>query len=352
MGRFNNLWASGKFAIKRSQEFERSQMEQAVKMASEMSSEYSVPENSREIFDALKAKRGQETGRWLNGLMPSDAEKPMETQAASANAFDDVTMWINLLCKQFNELGYEFNKKAIGTNLYVSVEKPKLIERRNDDVWYRPVDRKYMCRLTTRDWSLIVRGHDDKVSVYVVPADMIMAFENDNASETEFPAFMIIQRTTTGAGVGWKIGGELVPVETMPQLAKELFGDLIRLSSGVMNSSELHSTHGKPLSMGENIAVGYSPQQLPVSAAVAQVIAPSADGKPAEQTILKACDIVDEIIEQELKALYARAGQAKPGTDEADLVRRRISATENFHTKILDAFKEYTHATLLHEGEE
>ncbi len=91
MGRFNNLWASGKFAIKRNQEFERAQMEQAVKMAAEFAPEYAVPENSRQIFDALKAKRGQETGKWLNGLMPANSEKPMETQAASANAFDDVT---------------------------------------------------------------------------------------------------------------------------------------------------------------------------------------------------------------------------------------------------------------------
>ncbi len=112
-----------------------------------------------------------------------------------------------------------------------------------------------------------------------------MLFENDNASEAEFPAFMIVQRTATGAGVGWIIAGEAVSIETMPQLAKELFGDLIRLSSGVMNNTELLSSQGKPLTLGENIAVGYSPQQSSVSPAVAQVIAPSSDGKPPEQII-------------------------------------------------------------------
>lgn len=345
MGRFHDLWASGKFAVKRSQEFEREQMEQAVQSAAQLAPEYAVPEDSRQIFDALKAKRGQETGRWLNGLVPANAEKPMEAQAASANAFDDVVLAVDKLCKEFVELAFEFNKKAVGTNLYVSVEKPKLHEKRNDDVWYRPVEKTYLGRLTTRDWALIVRGSDEKVSIFVVQSAMVMAFENDNVTDQDMPPFMLMQRTASG----WTIAGEAVSVEAMPQLAKELFGDLIRLSSGTMSNTELLSTQGKPLTLGENIAVGYNPEQSPVSPAVAQVMAPAPGDKEADQVISKACDIVDEIIEQELKKLYAKTAQIQPGTAESTNIRRQISATETFHTKILDAFKEYTQATLMVE---
>jgi len=141
-----------------------------------------------------------------------------------------------------------------------------------------------------------------------------------------------------------------MPLETMPHLAKELFGDLIRLASGVMSEAELNNHHHSPLELGENIAVGYQP-----------VINPTKTGSQSEhgvaevggdQIISKACDIVDEIIDDELKQLYARASEFKPGTAESTAVRRKISATETFHSKILDAFKEYTHSTLIGEAKQ
>ncbi len=352
MGRFNDLWASGKFVMQRNKEADQSRMREATERAAELSPEFSVPEGSQVIFDALKAKRGQETGRWLNGLLPADVEKPMETQAAVGTAFEEVTEWINKLCAQFAELTYEFNKKAIGTNLYVSYEKPRLFEKRNEDVWYKPVDKSYKGRLTTRDWALIVRGHEHKIAVFVIPAAMVMAFDTDTIGEDEMPPFMEIVSTAVGANAVWKIGGEDVPIETMPHLAKELFGDLIRLASGVMSESELMGNHEHSnLSLGENIAVGYQPEaNLSPAEKQAKSADASADGEAPDQIISKACDIVDEILDQELKALYATASEYKPGTAESSAIRRKISATETFHNKIIDAFKEYTHSILITEA--
>ncbi len=355
MGRFNDLWASGKFAMQRNKEADASRLREAAERASELSPELAVPDSSKAIFDALKAKRGQETGRWLNGLLPANVEKPMETQAASTTAFEEVTAWIDKLGAQFDELTYEFNKKAIGTNLYVSCEKPRLFEKRNDDVWYRPVEKSYKGRLTTRDWAMIVRGQEHKISVFVIPAEMVMAFDTDTIGEDEMPPLMEIARTTDGANSVWKIGGEVVPIETMPHLAKELFGDLIRLSSGVMSEAELMGHHEATLSLGENIAVGYQPEVKPVATPAASVQAQQNSSSDAgdnapDQVISKACDIVDEILDQELKQLYATASQYKPGTPESSAIRRKISATETFHNKIIDAFKEYTHAILISQS--
>jgi hypothetical protein len=356
MGRFNDLWASGKFALKRNQEAEESRMQEARARAQELAPDMAIDPNQKEIFNALKAKRGQETGRWLNGLVPANVEKPVEVQAAAATAFEDVNKWIDLLCEQFVELAYEFNKKAVGTNLYVSCEKPKLFEKRDEDLWYRPVDKTYKCRLTTRDWALIVRGHDSKIAIFVVPSSMVMAFDNDSIGEDEMPHLMEIERTAaSGGAITWMIGGEGTNLSSISPLAKELFGDLIRVSSGVMTEAELFSTDKGP-TLGENVAVGYQqPGDSPSNASGSTQNAPqgsvtdsgsSAIARASEHVISKACDIVDEIIDQELKNLYATATQIQPGTPEASNIRRQISATETFHTKILDAFKDYTQATL------
>lgn len=352
MGRFNDLWASGKFALKRSQEVDESRMQEARARAQELSPDLIIDPDSREIFDALRAKRGQETGRWLNGLVPANVEKPAEVQAATVTAFEDVNKWIDQLCEQFVELAYEFNKKAIGTNLYISYEKPKLFEKRDEDIWYKPVDKTYKCRLTTRDWALIVRGHDSKIAVFIVPSSMVIAFDNDSVGEDEIPHFMEIQRTTgSGGDITWLIGGVATTLGSISPLAKELFGDLVRVSSGVMTEAELFSDHKTP-TLGENIAVGYQQQvasQSKASDSVSESGSNSEAGdvaRSSEHVISKACDIVDEIIDQELKSLYASASGYQPGTPEASSVRQQISATETFHTKILDAFKEYTHASM------
>ncbi|MFA6210046.1 MAG: hypothetical protein WCT03_26315 [Candidatus Obscuribacterales bacterium] len=351
MGRFNDLWASGKFALKRNQEADESRMQEARARAQELSPDLAIDPDSREIFDALRAKRGQETGRWLNGLVPANVEKPAEVQAATVTAFEDVNKWIDLLSEQFVELAYEFNKKAIGTNLYISYEKPKLFEKRDEDIWYKPVDKTYKCRLTTRDWALIVRGHDSKIAVFVVPSSMVMAFDNDSVGEDEIPHFMEIERTTgSGGDISWLIGGVSTTLGSIPPLAKELFGDLIRVSSGVMTEAELFSDHKTP-TLGENIAVGYQ-QPGDSQSKASDSSQPGADSgfgdaaRSSEHVISKACDIVDEIIDQELKSLYASATAYQPGTPEATSIRQQISATETFHTKILDAFKEYTHTSM------
>lgn len=352
MGRFNDLWLSGKFAVKRNQEAEESRMQEARARAQELAPDMAIDPNSKEIFNALRAKRGQETGRWLNGLVPANVEKPMEAQAVAASAFDDVNKWIDLLCEQFVELAYEFNKKAVGTNLYVSYEKPKLFEKRDEDVWYRPVDKTYKCRVTTRDWALIVRGHDSKILVFVVPSSMVMAFDNESVGEDEMPHLMEIERTAaSGGSITWMIGGEATNLSSIPPLAKALFGDLIRVSSGVMTEAELFSTDKNP-TLGENVAVGYQHSDSQSKAGSdsrqdsTQDTTSGTAARSSEQVISKACDIVDEIIDQELKTLYASANQIQPGTPEASNIRRQISATETFHTKILDAFKDYTQATL------
>ena len=357
MGRFSDLWASGKFAVKaRAEQDERDQTE-AAHIFQEMSPELGVPEGTKAIFDALKSRRGQETGRWLREL--SGAEQPTANQivesstpaAASANAFDETVAWVDGIFKEFADLAFEFNKTAVGSDLLVSYDNPQLFEKKSDAVWYKPVTRTYQGRLTTRQWALIIRGMETDIGVLLLPASMLLAFSGGQITDSEYPPFMQVSRGQDGK---WSIGGETVTMAAIPHLAKELLGDLIRVSSGVMNESELFSkSSDKPVFNG-NLAVGYKGQPAPASAAsqgVAQT-APQPNALDAGETdtqnlsIHDACDIVDEIVNFELKRLYEQAGKLQPGAPGAESVRKSISAVEKFRTKIVEAFEEYTHSTL------
>jgi hypothetical protein len=141
-----------------------------------------------------------------------------------------------------------------------------------------------------------------------------------------------------GDGGSWSLGGEAVPSSAVPHLAKELLGDLIRVSSGAMSESELFSTSKDKPQLGQNMGVGYTAKPAPQEEVGNEAAAQTS-------TIHDACDVVDAALDRELKRLYAQAASLQPTSPDAEMVRKQISAVETFHMKMLDAFEQYTHAT-------
>ena len=354
MGRFRDLWASGRFMAKAKDvepqaEQQQPQAADAIALGQDLGPEYAISENSRNILAALSTRRGQETGRWLMGLQaeagtsgaaaaPSAPAPVAGAGGGGGSAFDEVMALINSIFKEFAELSFEFNKSAVGTELMVGWEQPELQEKKTDEVWYRPVEKTYSGRLTTRQWAMVVKGSDKKVSIYLLPSSMLLAF-SFGQDEKATPFMEIVH-----AGPGqWTIGGENAPMSGIYPLAKELLGDLIRVSSGVMTEDELFAppSAAKP-SLGPNLAVGFDAQQ--------QQQAPhKVRSDIDEMNMHDACDIVDHIIDKELQELYQKAKAAAPGTGDTDTLRKQISAVENFRIKMLDAFEEYTQLTTMLE---
>lgn len=343
MGRFSDLWASGRFVTKAKPE-QASAAQPAVDTSQmqDIASNPAIPENSRQILAALSARRGQETGRWLNSLAAEGKSKaPAQTAArpGGASAFDDVVALSDQLFKEFAELSFEFNKSAVGTELMVSIEMPEKHEKKSDEVWYRPVEKTYEGRLTTRQWALVLKGDDKKLAVYLVPSSMLLAL---SFGEQQLTApFMEIAHAGGGQ---WTIGGESTSMVAVSPLAKELLGDLVRVSSGVMSENEVFSSKGDgAVTLGENLAVGFQNQ---APAATPHTKKPGIE----DLDMHDACDVVDRIIDEELQRLYAKAKSLQPGSPNTDALRKQISAVENFRVKMIDAFEEYTHITLMLEG--
>jgi len=348
MGRFRDLWASGRFAIKQKQEDVDQQQHEALDMIHELSPDYAVSEASKVILDALKSRRGQETGKWLKAMVPESAIAPPQQaqETTGASIYDEMTTWMDALFKQFTELVFEFNKQAVGTDLLISYEKPKLYEKKSDEFWYKPVTKTYQGRLTTRQWALVVRGRDAKISIFVFPASMLLAFNADQDGEQDQPPFMEVVRADVNGINAWTIAGERAPLEAVPHLAKELLGDLIRVSSGAMAESELFTSHADAHKLGENLAVGYD-QQAAQAAIPAQARHKSGEHTVNldEMNVFDACDIVDGIIERELQRLYTEAAKLGPGVPQAETARKQISTVESFRMKMLEAFEEFTTAS-------
>src|SRR5579883_3128807 len=346
MSRFGDLWKSGKMIMKDQKEESQKRFEEVRKLAQELNPEVATGSPSDQILSALKSRRGQETGRWLREMAKEDVLKPVATQTQTRDpgtfGFEATISWIDALFEQFTELAFEFNKTAVGTELMLSCENPKLHEKKSDDTWYRPVVKTYQGRLTTRQWALLVKGKDAKIIITIVPASMLLAFTTEEFSENDFPPLMEVVREDVDGKQTWTIGGEAAPMEAISHLAKELLGDLIRVSSGVMSESELFGRTGSAPKLGENLAVGYQRSSAgeTTTEAVAKKHAPNFD----EMNVFDACDVVDSIIERELKKLYEETSKIRPGSAMAETARMQISAMETFRSKVVAAFEEFTRA--------
>jgi hypothetical protein len=345
MGRFGDVWKSGKFSLNTKPNPEEGLSNEVVSMMQEVSPEFGLTDASHVVLSALRSRRGLETGRWLSTLATesgSTHQRLPQVQASSASAFDEMAKWMDLLFQQLAELTYEFNKTAANSNLLVTLEHPEVYDKSASQGSFGPGTKIYRGRLTTSQWALGILGKEEKISVYLIPAAMLLAFTAGQLSERDYPPFMEIAKTTLNGRTIWTIGGQPAPLEVIPHLAKELLGDLVRVASGVMSESELFASGSEKPKLGENLAVGYAnPQKQPPAAT-----APSspANINIGNMSISDACDLVDEAIERDLKALYQMASTLKPDSQQATPTRTKISNLEKFRSKMLAAFEEYTRA--------
>lgn len=341
--KFRDMWTSGKFAIDRKNKHvvdEREEIE-AIAALKEL-----IPQQSKAVYTDLQKRRGQETGRWLKELSaetPDDkavANQFQQAQSKAADNFESVRIWIDALFQEFGGLTYVFNENAVGGDLFVSSERPSVLETRDDTVWYKPVSRIYQGRLTTRFWSLAVKGDEKRIAIYLFPNEMTLGFKAGDYADNVLPPILVAEPAQMNGRSTWTIQGEEAAIAMMGPLAKELFGDLIRVASGKMEQSELFNSHkhGAP-KLGENVAVGYD--------AGAQQAAPQ--DHPAHNinidsySLSDACDILDKVVDRELQKIYKAAAGTTPGTPQAANARKQISAVEAFRMKVVDAFENYAH---------
>jgi hypothetical protein len=340
------VWKSGKFSLNTKQQAtpeEEGLSNEVVSMMQEMSPEFGLTDASHVVLSALRSRRSLETGKWLSNLKTetSSTQQKLPQQVAQpsgTSTFDDMAAWVDQLFRQLNELTFEFNKTAVNSNLLVTLEHPETFEgQATPGTFGRP--KLYRGRLTTSQWALVVLGREGKISIYLLPAALLLAFTAGQLNDRDYPPFMEVVKGNVNGSMVWTISEQSAPIEAMPYLAKELLGDLVRVASGVMSENELFANTAEKPKLGENLAVGYANPQQPAPSATASS-APTAAGDSAIST---ACDLVDAAIEEELKALYAKASQLTPDSEMATPTRTKISNLEKFRSKMLAAFEEYTH---------
>jgi hypothetical protein len=169
--------------------------------------------------------------------------------------------WIEALFQEFVRQAQSFNNTANDQNLRVSVSLPVYKLEHSPFVTY-DTDAKisvFKGHISTLQWGLLVQGYASKIEVYVVPADALLNFTFNDVRDRGVKPFVTIDSAQVDGKLEWHIENETISFDKLPLLAKELFGDLIRVATGKMNDGELFSDHASEMKLGETVAQGYAP---------------------------------------------------------------------------------------------
>ena len=221
------------------------------------------------------------------------ATEPAYVPASSGirNDENETIFWVNRLFKELSNLSAEFNATASGTDLVVNVQLPEITyESAHFGEAYDEHKKVELFKghLATAHWAMLVQGSEGKIDVYMIAADQILNFTLNDIRKSQLSPFMRIASQKVDGHLRWNIDGEEIPAASIPLLCKELFGDLVRISSGAMGESELFAHHDKPLRLGETVAQGYEiPQSQAASAPAAETESPI--GGKGSQSVL--CDV-------------------------------------------------------------
>ncbi|MDR3615288.1 MAG: hypothetical protein P4L53_17145 [Candidatus Obscuribacterales bacterium] len=316
--------------------------------------------NSQKILDHLKQYRGKETARWLNeqdeqsainfvmnhgGVLPPPAplkvedvdkyevddsptyQPPIEALYSLNPAADNSPRqlpsannaqvdWIERMFDQFAQCARNFNSTHTVQNLSVSVHRPEYSQEKSMYETYLPETKATLFKghISTSAWGLLVQGHADTIEIFIIPADRLLTFTINDIHGRGFIPFMVINSEYVNNQLEWHIENEIISLAKLPILAKELFCDLIRVTSGQMQESELFASYSGEMKLGETVAMGYAPP--PEQAIVEPNLAPVVD---VDSATWSACRDLVQLIDKELATLAEKEHVANDSGQQIEL---------------------------------
>jgi hypothetical protein len=239
-------------------------------------------QESENVMRKLKEQRQEDTSQWVasiqdpNSMMPAtytrvkippkptieDVDKREEAddfvytppEEAMYTPFEDddtlglaraknssSTDWVSKIFQEFERQGNTFNASAQGTNLVLSIHPPQYTEEVVAGSVYGQDTkvRFFKGYVSTSFWGMMLHGHHDKIDVYIVPAEAILQLSLSSIEQSGFSPFMTIDSAINNGELEWHVGGTTILYAAIPNLAKQLLGDLIKIASGKLQEEEL-----------------------------------------------------------------------------------------------------------------
>ncbi len=247
---------------------------------------YLMGDASETLLNIKNRGDHSETGSWLSSLVTDALEIAAHGDAEQPVTDEDVHIMVRWVAEIFNEFELykiDFNKKAAGTDLIVAAS-PLNLENLSAS------NHKFEGHLSTRYWSLAFDASTRKLDVYLIPAELVLAFTTNRIDETEYKPFITFTPRRNSDEYYWSVDQQLITFDMLPKLAKELFGDLIKVASGNVSEEEFFKN-----SSNESVSVAQYEAATPPTDRSYELDAPSQSVFESEADV--AAPVRDEPVE-------------------------------------------------------
>jgi hypothetical protein len=198
------------------------------------------------ILGGMRSRSGTETTKWINNLTSENMEEiaqaeveatsvqnALPAQFAHPSISQTQVKWVDKLFDLFQQYEVEFNRAVNDPDLRIESERPvitpDLISKMQGSDHHH-----YIGRLHTKSWSLAVIGNLSRISGYIIPSDHYIGFQNNIASYTQFFEFVPVW----DGELKWSFERGAVSISQLPAIAKQIFGQLVRVAKGEAEASE------------------------------------------------------------------------------------------------------------------
>lgn len=221
------------------------------------------------MLDMLKAKRGDDIGKYLDMMydprkIPAPSapptiedlderepdqssiySPPIETMtyqrdydgpdefADLADSSDPIESSINRFFDVFAGQASLYNEKVNSLDLAISIQRPQHSSEMFPEGSGKPV---LNACLHTTHWGLFFFGHDNNVDLYLLPySDKPVSFKEVHADECQ--PHIVFTTSDGSSGRQWYANSQLLAREGIPELAAELLNDLVHAASSFTDAS-------------------------------------------------------------------------------------------------------------------
>ncbi len=137
---------------------------------------------------------------------------------------------VDRMFDNFQNTAYEFNQVTAGTNLELNWIRPHFTQEEASN-WHdstKVLIEIFTGRISTRYWTLAVRGTTSGVDTYILPSDKLLGF---STSPTSYPTYLSMTSTCDGLSVDWIVANKTIDPEILPSIYRALLDGLIRFAS-------------------------------------------------------------------------------------------------------------------------
>ena len=287
---------------------------------------------------------------------PFDEGDNVAAAVAARTTNKSSTDWVARIFKEFERQSDGFNASAQGTNLVLSIHQPQYTEETVAGGQYGELTkvRYFTGYVSTTFWGMLMHGHNDKIDVYIVPSEAILQMTLSDINQSGFSPFITIESLVKNGALEWHVGGATIVYEAIPNLAKELVGDLIKIASGKLKQEDLFAEPSGGLKLDPGAAQNLSQvmrvikedsEPAAASSSVATAVK-QLSPQPAANPLASAVsfDAGESLVDALIKDLGAlsRTTEDSALTDaEQDTMRDLLTAMRTLHGQVSTFVAQY-----------